>query len=214
MHFDGSDVGITRPLAAFTHLPDGSLLLALSGSQNLPGLNGVTANDVIRFVPTSLGDDTVGTFEWYVDGSDVGLSASAEKIDALDALEDGRILLSTTGNAKVPLGGGVQQMASDEDLLAFDPTATGATTAGTWALHFDGSTVPGLAGEDVIAAHVDEATGDLYLALIDGFNVGGVTGKGKDILRLTPNGGGFTVSRFWRAGENNFNTNISGLDMD
>ena len=216
MHFDGSDVGVTRPLAAFTHLSDGSLLLALNGSQNLPGVNGATANDVVRFVPTSLGDTTAGTFEWYIDGSDVGLSTGAEKIDALDALSDGRLLISPTGNASVPLGGGMQQKVSDEDLLALTPTATGANSSGTWALHFDGSAVPGLGSEDVVGAHLDEVSGALYLVLIDGFNVGTppVQGNGRDILKLSPNGGGFDVTRFWRGSDNAFSPKLQGVDID
>lgn len=214
MHFDGSDVGVNKPIAAFTHLPDGSLLLAFTGTINLPGAPGVTASDIVHFTPFALGDATSGTFALYFDGSDVGLTISAEKIDALDVLADGRLLISTTGNAQVPLGGGVQQKASDEDLLAFTPTTTGANTAGTWALHFDGSTVPGLAAEDIVAAHLNESTGDLYLAVLNGFTIGGVGGNGKDILKLSPSGGGYSVTRFWRGPENGFNLNLSGIELD
>jgi len=214
MYFDGSDVGVNKPIAAFTRLPDGSLLLAFTGPINLPGVNGVTPSDIVRFTPSSTGDVTSGAFELYFDGSDVGLSTSSEKIDAIDATADDKLLISTTGNALVPLGGGVMLKAQDEDLLAFAPTATGANTAGTWSLRFDGTAVPGLAAEDVAAAHLDEATGDLYLAVLDGFNVDGVTGKGKDILKLSPNGGGYTVSRFWRGADNGFNLNIGGLEME
>ena len=102
MHFDGSDVGVSRPLAAFTHLGDGSLLLAFTGATSLPGLPGITPNDVVRFVPGALGNATDGTFEWYLDGSDVGLSGADEKIDALDAGNDGDPLRGTFGAPRRP----------------------------------------------------------------------------------------------------------------
>ncbi len=214
MHFDGSNVGVRKGLAAFALLPGGDLLLALKADQALPGVGVVTTRDVVRFTPSSVGDDTDGTFTWYVDGSDVGLTTSGEKIDALDVLADGRVLISTGGTLSVPNPGGGTIKAQDEDLVALTPTGLGETTTGTWALYFDGTAVPGLKGEDVSGAHVDEATGDLYLSLVNGFKVGGVSGNAKDILMLAPSGGGYTVTRFWRGPEHGFAPNLSGLEME
>ena len=100
IHFDGSDVGI-KPLAAFTILDDDSLVLAFTANVKLPGLGTVLPHDLVRFVPSTLGATTTGSFEWYLDGSDVGLSKSGEKIDAVDVLPDGRVLISPAGTAQV-----------------------------------------------------------------------------------------------------------------
>jgi hypothetical protein len=221
MLFDGSDVGVNKRLSSFALLDDGSIVMSLAGRQaGLAGLAGtVLPHDVVRFVPSSLGAVTTGFFEWYFDGSDVGLTTDGEKIDALDVLDDGRLLISTAGVLKVPLPGGGALVSQDEDLTALTPTALGATTSGTWALYFNGTAVPGLGREDVAGAHVDEATGEIYLTLTDKFIVGGagpagVSGNGKDVLKLTPAGGGYTVARFWRGPENGFAINIGGLEID
>ena len=83
--FDASDVGITQDVTAAEFLPNGTLLLALSGTQTVAGLGKVTAWDIIRFVPNfyGLGESTSGVFQWYLDGSDVGLTTAGEKIDAI-----------------------------------------------------------------------------------------------------------------------------------
>ena len=179
--FDGSDVGLSKNLAAFTFLPNGDLLLTFAANQVVPGLGTFTAWDVARFHPTQLGATTAGTFAWYVDGSDVGLTTAAEKIDALDVLGDGRILISPGGVAAVP-GLPKQQ---DEDVLALTPTATGLTTTGTWALYFNGTAVTGLAAEDINGFWVDEATGDRYFTLLGAFKLGSLTGPAdKSIIKL------------------------------
>lgn len=212
MHFDGSDVGVTKAISAFAHLPGGDLLLVLKAGQSLPGIGAVTPWDVVRFTPTSLGNTTAGTFSWYIDGSDVGLSGSGEKIDALEARADGRVLISTTGALSVPAGGGTLK-SQDEDLTAFTPAQLGEATTGAWALTFDGTAVPGLKGEDVAGAHMDETTGELYVSITGSFTVGGVGGNGKDVLKLTPSGGGYTVTRHWRGGDHGFNLNIGGIEL-
>ena len=213
MHFDGSDVGVTKAIAAFARLSDGDLLLVLKANQSLPGVGAVTPWDVVRFTPTSLGNTTAGTFTWHVDGSDVGLTTSAEKIDALDVLADGRVLVSTGGTLAVPKPGGGTLKSQDEDLTALTLTSVGATTSGTWALYFDGTAVPGLGAEDVAGAHVAGPGGDIYVNITGAFNVGGVGGNGKDVLKLTPAGGSYTVTMYWRGGNNGFNLNLGGIEF-
>ena len=171
MYFDGSDVGIKK-LNAFTLLPGGGLLLSPGGPTNVPGLGAVAAQDIVRFTPTSTGPNTAGSFQWYFDGSDVGLSTAAENIDALSINGSGHLLVSTTGNATVTGPTGQAVRAADEDLLRFVFSTSGASTAGAWAVHFDGSDV-GLTREDVDGLWVDGSNGDLYLSVLDAFNVGG-----------------------------------------
>lgn len=212
LYFDGSDVGITSPIAAFARLQNGDLLLVFRSRQAISDVGTFNARDVARFSPVSLGDATAGSFHWYFDGSDVGLQGGREQIDALEALPDGRLLISTTGTAAVPNGGNVVR-AQDEDLLAFTPTTLGETTAGSWALYLDGTAIPGLARKDVSGAAVDSANGDIYITIDGNYRVGGVRGNGKDILLLHPVGDGYSVARYWHGPDDGFRPNIGGLEI-
>lgn len=188
MFFDGSDVGMTNSNAdidAFDILDDGSLLFSILGTATLPTVGSVTNADIVRFVPSSLGTTTAGTFSWYFDGSDVGLAATAEDIDAIDRLADGRILISTSGSASVTGASG-----NDEDIFAFTPAVGGIgdnSSAGTWAVYFDGSDV-GLAdsaNEDVGGVWVD-SNGDIHLSTLGAFSVTGASGDGADVFVCHP----------------------------
>ena len=176
----------------------------------LTGFGAVDDSDILRFTPTSTGSTTAGTWSWYFDGSDVGLSGTAEDVDALDVLPDGRLLISTLDNVSVTGASG-----ADEDLLAFTPTALGATTSGTWAMYFDGSDV-GLSttsNEDVNGVWVDSA-GKIYLTTLGAFSVTGVSGDGSDIFTCTPSSLGSTTActfaMYWDGSVNGF----SGQDTD
>lgn len=212
LYFDGSDVGITSPIAAFARLQNGDLLLVFRSRQVIADVGTFNVADVVRFSPITTGEVTEGSFHWYFDGSDVGLQGGREQIDALEALPDGRLLISTTGTAAVPNGGNVVR-AQDEDLLAFTPTTLGETTAGSWALYLDGTAIPGLARKDVSGAAVDSANGDIYITIDGNYRVGGVRSNGKDILLLHPVGGGYSVARYWHGPDDGFRPNIGGLEI-
>ncbi len=114
-------------------------------------MSSVQDEDLIVFNATSLGSVTAGSFAWYFDGSDVGLSTSAdEDVDAfhLDAL--GRLYFSTLGNFAVTGASG-----SDEDVFRFTPTALGSSTAGSFTLYLDGSAVGIPTGADITALHIE-----------------------------------------------------------
>lgn len=213
MYFDGSDVGITKPIAAFAYDSEGNILLAFKANQPIAGLGTVTTWDVVKFMPTSLGATTTGSFAWYIDGSDVGLATSGEKIDALDILEDGRVLVSIVGTLAAPKQGGGTLKAQDEDVVAFVPTALGATTTGTWAPYFDGTPMSGMGVEDMAGVDVDEATGNLYVSIVGAFKIAGVSGNGKDVLKLAPSGGSYDVTAYWRGGQNGLTTTINGMQV-
>jgi DNA-binding beta-propeller fold protein YncE len=182
--FDGSDVGIgALRVDAFTRLDADSLLFSFDTAGSVPGIPGtLDDSDIVRFDATSpLGPTTAGSFSLYFDGSNVGLTADAHDLDAIEPLSDGRILISTTGSATVS---GVT--ARDEDLLAFAPTSLGSITAGSFSLYFDGSDIGlGEAPEDVDAAAVD-ASGRIYLSTLDVFAVPGVSGQDEDVFVFTP----------------------------
>jgi hypothetical protein len=200
LHFDGSDVGLTtanEDVDAFAFLADGSIVVSTVGSFSVPAAGGATitggGEDLLRFVPTTLGATTAGTWTLYFDGSDVGLSGTAENIDAVAQLADGRLLISTTGAISVTGASG-----QDEDLVAFTPTTLGATTAGSWSLYFDGSDV-GLStndNEDVNALYVREggANPTLYLSTLGNFSVTGSSGANEDAFAFAPSSIGSTTA--------------------
>ncbi|MCB0255462.1 MAG: hypothetical protein KDI55_17220 [Anaerolineae bacterium] len=204
MYFDGSDVGITGDINAFAFMPDGSILLSPDAAASVPGLGTVDDSDIIRFSPTSVGPNTAGTFSWYFDGSDVGLTTNNEDIDTVGFAPDGRLILSTVGSFRVA---GVR--GNDEDLVAFSPTSLGATTSGTWSPYFDGSDV-GLSdsSEEVNGAWIDPANNDLYLTVLGAFSVPGVSGDGADIFICAPGSLGSNTSctyrPYWDGSANGF----------
>jgi hypothetical protein len=156
----------------------------------VPGIAGTTDDsDIVLFSATSLGATTAGTFSLYFDGSDVGLTTSAEDVDAVELLPGGNILLSTSGTFSVTGAAG-----EDEDLLQFVPTTLGTTTAGTFSLYFDGSDVELTAtSEDVDAAAVD-STGKIYLSTAGNFAVTGASGADEDVFVFTPTSTGATTA--------------------
>ena len=183
MYFDGSDVGVTGDVDAFSLRPNGSILLSLDAAATVGSLGTVDDSDIIRFTPTSTGATTAGTFTWYFDGSDVGLTTDGEDIDALSFALDGRLVISTRGSFNVT---GVS--GADEDLIAFTSTTLGSTTSGTWSWYFDGSDV-GLntaSSEDINGVWIDPVTNEIYLTTAGAFSVTGVSGDGADIFICTP----------------------------
>lgn len=207
MYFDGSDVGLTKNVSAFEIQNDNSILLSLAAGQTVSGAGAVVPHDVLRFVPTSTGLNTGGSFQLWVDGSNVGLTTAAEKIDALGLTADGRIAISTSGAPAVAGPGGSTLKAADEDALGFNRANA------TWSAFFDGTAVPGLGVEDVNALWVNPTTGDIYISIVGGFNLAGVRGDGKDIVKLTPTGGGYTASLHWDGSAAGLPATIDGLEM-
>ncbi len=210
MYFDGSDVGIASDVDAFALMTDGTILVSLDTDGTITGFGTVDESDVLRFTPTTLGSATAGTFTWYFDGSDVGLSASSEDVDAIGFAADGRLIVSTNGAFSVTGASG-----NDEDLIAFTATALGSTTSGTWSLYFDGSDV-GLneaTSEQINGIWIDKTNGKVYLTTIGNFSVTGLSGNGSDIFICTPGTLGSTTTctytSYWTGALNGFSAEIT-----
>lgn len=192
----------TANLNAFTVYGNGLLLsfqsaqtVTLSSWPDFPTLT-VMPHDIVEFRPG---------FKAFFDGSDVGLTTASEKIDALAVAPDGRLLISTVGGGEVPGAGRFK----DEDILAFTPSQWGLDTAGTWSLYFDGSTVPGLAREDVTGIDTG-LDGDLYLTLQDSFTISG-TPCGPTCILTVHAGGAAEV--FWDGRDHRFPFRLDGIDL-
>ena len=219
MFLDGSDVGLSgsgaRDVDAFYLMDDGSVLLSFVAATTIPDVGSVDDSDIVRFTPTSTGTTTAGTFSWYFDGSDVGLTSNGEDVDAIGFAPDGRLLISTSGSPSVSGVSG----DSDEDLLAFDATSLGSTTSGSWSMYFDGSDV-GLgssSSEDTSGTWLD-ANGDIYLTTRGSFSVTGASGTSTDIFTCVPSSLGTstscTFSLFWDGSANGYGSeNTDGIHI-
>lgn len=190
MIFDGSDVGVgSLAIDGMARMTDGSILLSFTAAASIGSLGTVDDSDIVRFVPTSLGANTAGSFSLYFDGSDVGLSTNNEDIDAIGILPDGRLLISMLGSFSINGASG-----SGEDLVVFNATSLGANTSGSFALYFDGSDV-GVSGSsenvDGVCALSD---GSLLLTTSGAFSVTGASGQDEDIFRFVPTSLGSTTA--------------------
>lgn len=119
-----------------------------------------------------------------------GLTVTAGYLDSVDQLSDGRLLISTTN--PVSMSGFA---ANDTDIAAFTPTSLGNTTAGSFAIYFDGSDA-GLSartGEDIDALDVT-SNGNIYLSTAGDFAVTGVAGSDEDVFLCVPTSLGSTTA--------------------
>ena len=204
LYFDGSDVGLGGgDIDALHWLADGTLLLSLDSVLSVAGL-AVDDSDVLRFVPSSLGSNTAGTFSLYFDGSDVGLTTNGEDVNSL-AMTTAGLLLSTNGNANVAGATG-----RDEDLLLFVPSSLGETTAGTWSLYFDGSLMGLGQSNEHISAAAAGPNALLNLAGSKATQIDALAGGAADIFACALAGTGSATacqpapSLVWRGAQHGF----------
>lgn len=213
MFFDGSDVGITKNIwnVAQGYVNTPGLYIGLSANQNLPGVGTVTPWDIIEFMPGKYGPSTVGTFAMYLDGSAWGLTTSGEKIDAFSswayALNDACFghPLSTTGGATVARNGVTMKFA-DEDVPCMEQHYVHLG----WKYFFDGSTVTGLAAEDVYATAFRDRD-LLYLTILGSGNIAGHKVTQKDIFALNSPANTWN-SLVWRGPTHGWNYNIDAFE--
>lgn len=213
--FDGSAHALAaKDVDGLARLADGSLLFSFdSPVKNLPGIGAVVVDDsdVVRYDPTT------GQYSWYFDGSDVGLTTTAEDIDALALLPDGRLLLSTYGALKV-----TGLTAADEDVVAFNGVLGSNSTSGSWAMYFDTSDVSTSLGDVDAVAYSPGYGGGPELVLLSaeaGLTLNGQTFTSSDVIACAPITLGNTtrcdISRYWQATANGLaaNANVDALEI-
>lgn len=128
----------------------------------------------------------------YFDGSDVGLTSSNEDVDAIELLPNGQLLLSTTNSFSVTGLSG-----QDEDIIRFTPTMLGATTTGSWAMHFDGSDVGLSESEEDVDGLAVSGSGSVYLSTTGTFSVTGLSGNDEDVAVFAPTTLGSMTAGTW-----------------
>jgi len=196
-YFDGSDVGLAgRTIDAMAVTSTGDILLSFNEAITIPGLTGgpnglwVGAEDIVRFRPVGLGENTAGTFAFYFDGSDADLTTPDENVDAIAILPSGAIGISTTGTPAIA----ALPFTADEDILAFTPSQLGATTVGTWSWGLDLSDVGyTLTNEDTDAAWVS-SSGQWTFSMLGDWSVPGASGDGNALINFAPAATGISTA--------------------
>jgi len=160
-----------------------SLYLSLTSSQTIGGVASAD-EDILRFDGTN--------WSLFFDGSDVGVGTP--DLFAFSFLDADTLLMSFGTNVTV---NGIA--ATPQDVLRFDATSLGSTTAGTFSLYFDGSDVS-LA--DATNEKIDALSllpdGRLLLSTNGNPGVTGVSGgRDEDVLAFSPTSLGNTTSGTW-----------------
>lgn len=142
---DGSDVGlrnlrIDAMAMVEPEMPAGldRFILSFTESGRVPGIEErVDDSDLVLFTPSSLGEDTDGTFTLILDGSEIGLSRSGEDIDVVE-LDGSDLFLSTYGNFALDEVAYPGVEGKNEDIFVCR-NATTTSCAGGAEVLFDGS---------------------------------------------------------------------------
>ena len=119
MWFRAADYALKGNLAAFDRAGEYTpyLYLTYGTAQNVPGVGAMAPHDVLLYIPGNPEWGTDPTWELVFDGSQLGLTTAAERLDALAVESDYFSVsyhLSTTGQAKLPVGGGQWHLANND----------------------------------------------------------------------------------------------------
>ena len=218
--FDGSDV-LKRGTAidAVDGISDREILMSFAKPTRIAGVGKVDDSDVVKFIadaPDTLGTNTAGRFEMYIDGSDLGLNKPSENINGLSQLANGDLLISTKGRAR--FAGGLR--TNGKDITRLSLSSTGDDTRASISQYFDGSDVGLTAkGEDLDAIAVQ---GQELLFSTSGSWVQSSTqaGRREDIgsfsgsLGSANTSGQFGDRLFFDGSTVGFVGNVTGVDVD
>jgi len=158
------------------------LYLSLTSSQTIGGVASAD-EDILKFDGTN--------WSLFFDGSDVGVASP--DLFAFSLLDSDSILMSFSSAVTV---NGIS--ATPQDVLRFDATSLGSTTAGTFSMYFDGSDV----GFDTTSENIDSLSllsdGRLLISTTGNPSVPGLTtGKDEDVLAFTQTSVGDVTSGSW-----------------
>ena len=175
------------PTATQTSQPSGgAVYLSLSGGDTLNGIS-VDDLDIVYFDGAN--------WSMFFDASDVGITEDGGDQDLNDfQIVDADTILLTFNN---PLTIGSLSV-NPGDIVQFDATSLGDTTAGTFSLYFDGDDV-GL--DDTVNEIIDAldllADGRVLISTMGSFSVPGLAGNDEDLLAFTRTTLGDTTSGTW-----------------
>lgn len=130
------------------------------------------------------------SFALVFDGSDVGVGG--RDLDAFAKLDSNSFLMSFDA----PLSIGSLGTIDDSDVVRFDATSLGSTTAGTFRRYFDGSDV-GLTTESEDVDAIELRLGRLFVSTTGPVSVPGAAGADEDLLRFAPRSLGRNTRGSW-----------------
>jgi hypothetical protein len=147
LFFDRTDT--TVQVTAFTLIEQAVTVgnVTLNAGDLLISNNGST--DILRFVPTQLGDTTAGSSSVLIAGADLGFGKDVAAIDVVEqttvignkTLAPGTLIVSLVGE-DTTVGSGTQIAVTRWDLFTLDVVTTGVgTTSATATLLFQGADV-------------------------------------------------------------------------
>lgn len=159
------------------------LSLANSGVYTVGTVSNVSDEDILRFEGTD--------FTMFFDGSDVGLGGV--DLDAFMLVDSDTILMSFDD----PVTVGALGTVDDSDIVQFDATSLGSTTAGTFNWFFDGSDVELTTDSEDIDAMEVLPDGQLLVSTVGSVTVTGVSSEDEDVLIFSPTSLGVDTSGTW-----------------
>ncbi|MBT5737207.1 MAG: PKD domain-containing protein [Planctomycetes bacterium] len=189
----GSCIVVTDPPPPPPPPPSTSLYyISFLSTTTVPGLGNVRDEDIVTYDPAT------DSWDWYLDGSDVGIGGT--DINALSVLADGSVLVSfNSGSFSLPglTGGPSGTTVEDSDLVLFTPTTTGSSSAGSWSFYLDGSDCALTTnGEDIDGVcYLDDGT--LLISTLGTARGGGPTNRDEDVMLFTPTSVGSASGGSW-----------------
>jgi hypothetical protein len=142
-------------------------------------------------------DDVIGydgtAWRMVFDASDVISTVGGIDLDAFAFLDDDSLLLSFNNSTTITGAGTVD----DSDIVRFDATSLGTTTAGSFSLYFDGSDVGLTTGTEDVDALELNGLGRLLASTSGAVAAQGISAVDQDVLRFAPTSLGTTTAGTW-----------------
>ena len=217
LYQDGSAIGLpTKADIAAFDIPNpanGSANMAFAKNVTIAGVGTVAPHDLLLHDPNG--------YALRFDGSDVGLTAGGEKIDAVEMLPgnlspigsncDKYILFSVKSGGTVPAYNGGNLTFSGEDVLGFCSTQLGPNTQGLWHLLVDGS-AEGMPKNSTVSLSASANGQTIYLTTKGNFNVDGASGSHSMIYTFNLATDQFS-GPIWSGAAEGLPKTVDGLDV-
>lgn len=217
LYLDGSAIGLPgkADIVAFDipNPANGSAVMAFAQNVKITGSGTIAPHDLLLYDPNG--------FMQRFDGSDVSLSGTGEKIDAVEVLPgnlspigsncEQYILISTKAGGTVPNYSGGNLKFYGEDVLGFCATQLGANTQGVWHLLVDGS-AQGMPRNSTVSLSASADGQTLYLTTKGNFNVDSASGSHSMIYTFDRVTGNFS-GPIWAAAAEGMPKTLDGLDV-
>jgi calcineurin-like phosphoesterase family protein/cadherin domain-containing protein len=149
-----------------------------------------TLGDVVVANEDVISHDDVEGFQPVFDGSDVGLAAV--RIDAFAWLDADTLLLSFAADGEVVPD--IATPVDGEDIVRFDASSLGSTTAGTFSVYFDGSDLGLTEKADEVDALETLPDGRIVISTVGPTSAAQVAAADEDLLVLEPSSLGETTA--------------------